>query len=110
MEEFTTYTYKLDYLDDTDSVIRTEYYQIKTQENDLFSNMNPYNLESSVSINNPTFSFDLKYNTPNAIFELWIGTSENNMELIKSSAQNIISLDIDEFIMQPNTRYFYQIK
>jgi hypothetical protein len=72
--------------------------------------MSPYNLESSVSINNPTFSFDLKYNTPNAIFELWLGTSENNLELIESSSQNIITIDIEDYLLEPNTRYFYQIK
>jgi len=85
MEEFTTYTYKLDYLNENDEIIETQYYQIKTQENDLFANMSPYNLESNVSINNPIFSFDLKYDTPNAIFELWLGTSETNLEFIKSS-------------------------
>lgn len=110
MEEFTTYTYKLDYLNENDEIIETQYYQIKTQENDLFANMSPYNLESNVSINNPIFSFDLKYDTPNAIFELWLGTSETNLEFIKSSQQNVIMLNIEDYLLQPNTRYFYKIK
>jgi hypothetical protein len=110
MEEFTTYTYKLEYFDSDDQLITTQYYQIKTQENDLFENLSPYNLESDVSINNPIFSFGLKYDTPGAIFELWIGKSEDSLEFAKSSSQNVIALSIDDYLLQPNTRYFYQIK
>lgn len=105
----TSYSYKIEYLNQSDEIIYTDYIQFRTESGSYFSNLKPENNNKNVSLNSSVISFTPKYEIPNVTYDVYLGQSENNLLKIYETSNTLINIYPDIYLLKPNTRYYYKI-